>query len=387
MKFLYKILYYMAILLIFIIVTSLTAVYVFAGNEITWDLSLVLAFLFVPVILVLCLICHFSLTSLSEMPFNNQYYKTLYNKVNNETHGRFEELYNKLYSENYEYLEKLRKKERIIKTIRIIIEVCVFILCIYFETIYFSVVVLIFSISIIILLTILYIIQKRNREKNYSNEYKEKIVKKFILMYDNNLEYFPEIKDTEILKRKYLEAEMDNREFSHFSVDDYVVGRVNDSYIEFFNVDIRSKDTFLFSGIFATITLNKKFDKKIRITSKGIANSYYSNNEKLKSIRMDSQRFGRLFNVYAEDDISGMMILTHDIMELLENFYNNNNTKLDVSIIDNKIYIRLFTGDIFEPLIYRNSMDKTYLSIYYNVLDTIFNLCKLVLKEIIDENI
>ena len=75
MKFLYKILYYMAILLIFIIVTSLTAVYVFAGNEITWDLSLVLAFLFVPVILVLCLICHFSLTSLSEMPFNNQYYK------------------------------------------------------------------------------------------------------------------------------------------------------------------------------------------------------------------------------------------------------------------------------------------------------------------------
>ena len=82
-----------------------------------------------------------------------------------------------------------------------------------------------------------------------------------------------------------------------------------------------------------------------------------------------------------------MMILTHDIMELLENFYNNNNTKLDVSIIDNKIYIRLFTGDIFEPLIYRNSMDKTYLSIYYNVLDTIFNLCKLVLKEIIDENI
>lgn len=387
MKFLYKILYYMAILLIFIIVTSLTAVYVFAGNEITWDLSLVLAFLFVPVILVLCLICHFSLTSLSEMPFNNQYYKTLYNKVNNETHGRFEELYNKLYSENYEYLEKLRKKERIIKTIRIIIEVCVFILCIYFETIYFSVVVLIFSISIIILLTILYIIQKRNREKNYSNEYKEKIVKKFILMYDNNLEYFPKIKDTEILKRKYIEAEMDNREFSHFSVDDYVVGRVNDSYIEFFNVDIRSKDTFLFSGIFATITLNKKFDKKIRITSKGIANSYYSNNEKLKSIRMDSQRFGRLFNVYAEDDISGMMILTHDIMELLENFYNNNNTKLDVSIIDNKIYIRLFTGDIFEPLIYRNSMDKTYLSIYYNVLDTIFNLCKLVLKEIIDENI
>ena len=109
MKFLYKILYYMAILLIFIIVTSLTAVYVFAGNEITWDLSLVLAFLFVPVILVLCLICHFSLTSLSEMPFNNQYYKTLYNKVNNETHGRFEELYNKLYSENYEYLEKLRQ--------------------------------------------------------------------------------------------------------------------------------------------------------------------------------------------------------------------------------------------------------------------------------------
>ena len=74
---------------------------------------------------------------------------------------------------------------------------------------------------------------------------------------------------------------------------------------------------------------------------------------------MDSQRFGRLFNVYAEDDISGMMILTHDIMELLENFYNNNNTKLDVSIIDNKIYIRLFTGDIFEPLIYKIIRNKT----------------------------
>ena len=51
---------------------------------------------------------------------------------------------------------------------------------------------------------------------------------------------------------------MDNREFSHFSVDDYVVGRVNDSYIEFFNVDK--------TGIIASIMIiGIKFEYEIII--------------------------------------------------------------------------------------------------------------------------
>ncbi len=237
------------------------------------------------------------------------------------------------------------------------------------------------------MLSIFYIINKRNKGKKYSDEYKERIIKKFISLYDSNLTYYTKIKDPEFLKGKYIQAQMDNREFTYFSVDDYVIGRADGLSIEFFNAYICSKDTDLFSGVFATITLNKKFNKKIRIINKGIAGSYYLNNEGLKSVKMDSQKFDDLFDVYAEDEISGMMILTHDIMELIENFYNINSTKLDISIIDNKIYIRLFTGNIFEPLIYRNSMDKTYLSIYYNVLDVIFNLSKLILKEIVDEDI
>lgn len=387
MKVLYKILYYMAISLMFIIVTAITASYFFIGSEFFFAMLPYLALIFIPVILALCLICHLALTSVSEMDFNKKYYKKLYSKVNIKTSGRFEELYNKLYIENYEYLEKLRKKERIIKTIKIILEVCVFIFCLYFETLKYTRILLILLAFIIILLPIFYIIDKRNKGKKYSNEYKERIVKNFISLYDNNLTYYAEAKDPEILKEKYIQARMDNREFTHFSVDDYVIGRVDDFFIEFFNAYIYTKDTDLFSGVFATITLNKKFNKKIRIINKGIAGSYCLNNEKLKSVKMDNPRFDELFDVYAEDEISGMMILTHDVMELIENFYNNNNTKLDISIINNKIYIRLFTGNIFEPLIYRNSMDKTYLSIYYNALDIIFNLSKLILKEIVDENI
>lgn len=386
MKVLYKILYYMAILLIFIIVTAITAAYLFA-RSIFFDILPCLALLFIPVILALCLICHFSLTSLSKMDFNNQYYKKLYSKVNIKTSGRFEELYNKLYNENYEYLEKLRKEERITKTIEIILKVWIFIFCICFETLGDTIILLIFPITIIILLSIWYIINKRNKGKKYSDEYKERIIKNFISLYDSNLTYYTKIEDAEFLKEKYIQAQMDNRNFNYFSVDDYVIGRADGLSIEFFNAYICSKDTDLFSGVFATITLNKKFNKKIRIINKGIAGSYYLNNESLKSVKMDNQKFDELFDVYAEDAISGMMILTHDIMELIENFYNNNNTKLDISIIDNKIYIRFFTGNIFEPLIYRNSMDKTYLSIYYNTLDVIFNLSKLILREIVDEDI
>lgn len=140
-----------------------------------------------------------------------------------------------------------------------------------------------------------------------------------------------------------------------------------------------------FNGIFACVVLNKNFNKEIKITTKDTNLNYRQFN--VKKVTMDASEFEDIFDVYAKNDISAYMTLTHDIMLLLQEFYNECQIPFDITLRKNKLYIRLFTGPIFEPTILYSPVDKYEILKYYNILDLIFNLYKLVSKHISEDTL
>lgn len=99
---------------------------------------------------------------------------------------------------------------------------------------------------------------------------------------------------------------------------------------------------------------------------------------------MDSEEFEKYFEIYSEDRIKTMQLLSSDIMQLLIEFHKQYEIDYEIVFRNNTIYMRFFTGAMFEPKIFKNSMDKQLLFIYFYVLKFIVEITKKVNK-IIEE--
>ena len=87
---------------------------------------------------------------------------------------------------------------------------------------------------------------------------------------------------------------------------------------------------------------------------------------------MDSSEFEKYFDVFSEDRVLATRILTHDVMEIMTDFYSK--LKYEVVIKNEKIYLRFFTSSMFEPNTFGNPLDKNLLYSYYYILKFILKL-------------
>ena len=89
---------------------------------------------------------------------------------------------------------------------------------------------------------------------------------------------------------------------------------------------------------------------------------------------MDSREFEKYFDVYCDNNILAMKLLTHDIMEELVIFNKKFGVDLEIVIANNKIYTRFDTGMMFEPDIIRKAYNMKTLWLYYNILIFVTNV-------------
>lgn len=218
--------------------------------------------------------------------------------------------------------------------------------------------------------------------KEYVKEYKKEIISNFVKSISDKFNY-------RVDKIAYLQelndyglANFDNKKFNNYEADDYIEGNIDEnSFFKMCEMHIQyidnSRNTIenLFKGIFANIQSDRDIGTYIKITRDKL---------KIKSredkVEMDSPEFEKYFDVYAEDKIMAMRILTADIMECLINFYNKYKLEFDIVFSGSNIYVRFFTGVMFEPKIYKNSMDKEILLEYYSILKFILELNQKVNK-------
>lgn len=293
-----------------------------------------------------------------------------YAKLGNMT-KEFEELYNNLYTSNLHKIEMLRKK-----SIGFFIAViAIFIIFIFIPGIILK------TVCFILALTFLFLgIFYKNK---FVSEYKSQVISSFIKVYNSKLSYSNFTYDKAI-KQNFVNANFTSEHFDKFYADDYIKGYL-DEYTFIRMADIKVQRTVktdkssytvnVFQGIFAFTTSIKNINTYIKI-SKNNFNLFNSKN----AIEMDSSEFEKYFDIYSGNELLTMRILTHDVMDTLVEFYKKSSIPFEIVFMNNIIYLRFFTGPMFEPNIFINSLDKKLLYTNYYILNFIMSVCKNVNK-------
>ena len=251
---------------------------------------------------------------------------------------------------------------------------------------FYNILVLILMISVIVLI----ILSMFNKSK-FNKLYKEKVISKLVKEYDSNLKYNQNLNITSGI---YKQAEFES--YNNYHSDDLIYGNL-DGKIKIQIGDVRtemettdsegnSSTVVLFRGLFSQANLNQNIGTVIKIRSdKGKLEKLLS---KKSLMQMDSQIFEKEFDVFAQDKIIAMRILTSDILDYMITFKNENNVNFELTLKDQELYIRIHCQNMFESTsIFKDSIDKTALEKYYNYLNFICELNRKFYYTIEEKNI
>lgn len=310
--------------------------------------------------------------------------KKFENKVSMENIPQeFKKIYNELYVKNVEQLESLRKS---IVNRYIVFGIIIVVLVFFVSPKFYLMDELLVQAIVIgfLLVFIIFIALMQKYRKRYIGAYKYNIISKFIKLVNENLEYKSTSKSAMTARPEYMMANFDNKPFNRFYQDDYIEGNIEeDVNMKIFDIHIqnvvkRGKNTYteeIFEGIFARCTSLKNIDTTIKITRNKLKIIDSKNR-----IQMDSGEFEEYFDVYTQDKITAMRILTSDVIQCLLDFQNRYELDFEIVFKNNIVYSRFFTGPMFEPKIMGDAMDEGLIFRYYTILKFIIELTKAINK-------
>lgn len=248
--------------------------------------------------------------------------------------------------------------------------------------------------ALFIVFAIAIIITGKKKSK-YTNTYKTEVIGKMIKSINPNLTYQPEVYGTMVssINQVYQQAKFDNCAFNRFYADDYLEGFLSQNvYIKMSDLDVEyetgstdnsgSSRTIVFQGLFAMTNCNIDIGTNIKIKRHEIR--VFDSKDRFK---LDDEVFEKHFDVYTQDGVKTMQILTPDIMEQLVNFVDVSGIKFEVVFDGNKILFRFFTGKMFEPSVFKDSMDPQILEFYSNILKFTLDVTNKINKILTQGNI
>lgn len=308
-----------------------------------------------------------------------------------EESQNFESLYTKLYNENFEDLEKLRKKEknRIIKYIVLILMVFallyVFFICCYMK---FNVVIAILT---IILGGVVTFFLKTDKLFSFTEEvqpyeivFKDKIIKP---IFENML---PDVEYTRSLGIKNIEYANAHWEIYHrFSSEDMlkIPIKVNDNETKLYISEVfterkeQDEDGTYYVGVFHGMAGYVKLPKTIKGMLKVVRNGTSTFG---KNLKIDMSEFEKIFDVKTSDKIKAMQLLTSDVMYDMVDLVNQNKTQFEFYIVEDMLYIRFHTGSMFEPELFGKAMQFDELKKYFDLINMIrkvvTDICNVVVE-------
>lgn len=121
--------------------------------------------------------------------------------------------------------------------------------------------------------------------------------------------------------------------------------------------------TTSFLGIAGYCDLVKPLNTKLYITS----NRFLSKRNKT-NVQVDMPEFEKTFDVFAENKITAMGLLTADVMTEFLDIKKELGSMFELAIERNKIYFRMHTGDSFEMSLWKDSMGVNKIKKYYYLL-------------------
>ena len=288
----------------------------------------------------------------------------------------FNELYTRLYRENFNELEVLRKKERMT-------------ILPFFILFIAAVIVGVINIKYmpaIMMVMLLYIVVKickslkeNKGKKTYRTIFKEKIIGPIIENVFEGATYDPH---KGIDRREYTNAGYPDW-IDRYTSEDLIVAPLNipgekTTIITFSEVhterrhedkDGHTSYSTEFNGLAGSFLIPKDTNNKMYIRANGLFSKFTK-----RRVNMDMSEFEKIFDVESEDKILAMRILTSDVMTEMIDIYTKYKYRFEISIINDKVYMRLHTGAMFEPAIFKESIEYKQLEKYYSILKALTNV-------------
>ena len=225
------------------------------------------------------------------------------------------------------------------------------------------------------------IIKMNSNIKEYDNHYKENIMKKALNEYKPYLTYFP---NGCIPEEYYQKAKFEN--YDTYNSEDRINGKLDGN--DFMIADVHVEDkretsdgttyVTLFKGPVAIMTLPNTQDINIAIINNKITN--YHNN--LPKINIDNPIFEDIYDVYSDNQILAMRILTPAVTNKILSLYTKYDFKFEVKIINNTIYFRFYSGELFAANSIKPKEEALRIAVYFEILTGIEEMMKEFMKSI-----
>jgi len=301
----------------------------------------------------------------------------------------FGELYTRLYKENFKELEALRHVEKKYNLGIILTFAAMFILPIINPLFIFLIIIGIIIWGIRAYKAWMkgeYITQTKGN--TYEEVFKEKIVGPIIEHTFESAKYNAK---QGLDRHEYNKAGYNERINRYFSDDLIIAPLKSDNKISTFisfaevHTQLETKDAdgdkscvTVFQGLAGSFLIPQNVGRKIYIRSNGRVSGWNKN-----KVKMDMPEFEKIFDVESDDPILTMRILTADVMTEMIDLYQKYKYSFEVHIINDTVYMRLRTGRMFEPNVFKSSMEYKQLEKYYMVLKALTNISEHIYNTIL----
>lgn len=295
----------------------------------------------------------------------------------------FNDVYTRLYKENFEELEMLRKKKQT-STLLLILG---FIFCFFLTALSPLFIIIYMVIFIICLAKGVFSNINKSGGPSYTDVFKEKVMTPLIQNTIEGAVYSPY---SGISRLEYRKAGYKDNEDRYRSEDlvsapivldentkiDMVFAEVL-TEVEHTDSDGDTTYSTVFSGLAGQAEIHKSINSNVYIRANGRVSRF--NKDK---VSMDMSEFEKIFDVEAKDKILAMRILTADIMSDMIDLYEKYGYKYEIHILDNKLYMRVRTGPMFEPNVFKSSMEYKTIEKYYLVLTAFMKIAEKICSTI-----
>jgi len=224
--------------------------------------------------------------------------------------------------------------------------------------------------------------------KDYSTEFKLRVIEPLIKFIDHNLTYLP---SSTIPQYIFERSKIVTQKIDRYSGDDLVKGVIDDVKIEFCDLHVEkeyedskgnSQYQTLFQGIFVraefpkhfyarTIVLPDNAEKIFGSYIGKILQSYNFGEEKL--VKLDNPEFEKHFVVYSSDQIEARYILSHSMMQRILTFRKKVGHDLSFSFVGGEMFVGVhYNKDSLEASIFGSLLEykiaKEFVeSLYYSL--------------------
>ncbi len=216
-------------------------------------------------------------------------------------------------------------------------------------------------ISIVVVLVVFgFISGKKVQEYNrkYTNSVGKEMLSKYydnVNIYDGDAFGYEELFNSVGYQESYNEIWCDKQIDLKYKGKDIKLMQLDVSH-ETTDKDGNTEVETIFYGLFIEVDLGYKIGTKMSIVEN------YNLGIGKDKLEMDSKEFEDSFNVYTDDKVKSMQLLTADVMETFKQMYQNASLGFNVSFVGDKLFIRINRADSLFSYGTEEVIEKKYIN-------------------------